>query len=75
MPIFGGADVGWAGAFVPMVVGEGTLNELRNLAGPPAYPGQKMVMVNLLTGEFKWYTANRSGSGSYRGRSKRRSRR
>ncbi len=54
--IFGGADIGWAGAFAPMIVGEGTLNELRNLAGPPSYPGQKMVTVNLVTGEFRWQT-------------------
>jgi len=52
--VFGGADVGWAGAFTPMIVGEGTLNELRNLAGPPSYPGQKFVRVNLVTGEFQW---------------------
>lgn len=57
--IFGGADVGWAGAFAPMIVGEATLNELRNLAGPPSYPGQKMITVNLVTGEFRWQT--RSG--------------
>ncbi len=68
---FGGADVGWAGSFVPMIVGEGTLNELRNLAGPPQYPGQKFVMVNLVTGEFKWYQASKGGySGG--GRSRRR---
>ncbi len=57
--IFGGADVGWAGAFAPMIVGEATLNELRNLAGPPSYPGQKMVSVNLVTGEFRWQTRPR----------------
>ncbi len=67
--VFGGADVGWAGAFVPMIVGEGTLNELRNLAGPPSYPGQKFVSVNLLTGEFKWATTARR---SYRSKSRRR---
>lgn len=61
--IFGGSDIGWAGAFAPMIVGEGTLNELRNLAGPPSYPGQKMVMVNLVTGEFRWQT--RSSRRSY----------
>lgn len=54
MAIFGGNDVGWAGAYTPMIVGEGTLNELRNLAGPPSYPGQKFVRVNLVTGEFQW---------------------
>lgn len=54
MLIFGNADVGWAGAFVPMIVGEGTLNELRNLAGPPPSPGMKMFEVNLETGQAKW---------------------
>ncbi len=70
--IFGGDDVGWAGAFVPLVVGEGTLNELRNLAGPPSYPGQKFVTVNLVTGEFKWQT--RSNSRYNRGGGRRRRR-
>ncbi len=73
MPLFGG-DVGWAGAFVPMIVGEGTLNELRNLAGPPQKPGQKWVLVNLADGEFKWYESSRksySGGGGRR-RSRRR---
>jgi len=67
---FGGADVGWAGAFTPMIVGEGTLNELRNLAGPPSYPGQKMVRVNLVTGEFQWLqrSAPRRSTGRRRRR-------
>jgi hypothetical protein len=39
-----------------MIVGEGTLNELRNLAGPPQTPGQVTVEVNLMTGVFKWKT-------------------
>jgi len=70
--IFGGADVGWAGAFAPMIVGEATLNELRNLAGPPSYPGQKMVVVNLVTGEFKWQTRpRRSNTYSSRRKAKR----
>ncbi len=55
-------DVGWAGAYVPMVVGDSTLGELRNFAGPPQYPGQKWIMVNLQDGEFKWY----KGSGKKR---------
>ncbi len=67
---FGGADVGWAGAYTPMIVGEGTLNELRNLAGPPQTPGAKWVMVDLMTGEFKWYQMNKGGYG--RGRKRRR---
>lgn len=67
MGIFG-EDVGWAGSFVPMIVGEGTLNELRNLAGPPSYPGQKMVQVNLVTGEFQWQRARQT---AYRKRRRR----
>ncbi len=55
-------DVGWAGAFVPMIVGEDTLNELRNLAGPPQHPGQKWIMIDLENGQFKWYTSGRGGS-------------
>ncbi len=67
-PIMGGQDIGWAGAFVPMVVGESTLAELRNLAGPPSYPGQKMVSVDLITGQFKWQTASRRSYGRKRSR-------
>jgi len=70
MAIFGG-DVGWAGAFVPMIVGEGTLNELRNLAGPPQKPGQKWVMIDLETGQFKWYVAS-SPRRTYTARRRRR---
>ncbi len=71
--VFGSADIGWAGAFTPMIVSAGTLNELRNLAGMPTYPGQKMFMVDLVTGQAKWYTARRSSGG--RRRSYRRGRR
>ncbi len=49
-----GDDIGWAGAFVPMIVGTETLRELRNLAGPPPTPGMKMFEVNLETGQAKW---------------------
>lgn len=51
---FGQGDVGWAGAYVPMVVSAECLEELRNLAGPPQKPGDKKVEVDLFTGEFKW---------------------
>ena len=54
-----GADVGYEGAYRPLIVGTGTLNELRNLAGPPPFPGKKWVLVNLDTGEFKWYRTMR----------------
>lgn len=61
----GGSDIGWVGTFVPMIIGRNTLGELRNLAGPPSQPGQRWVMVDLVTGEFKWYT---SGSKNRRRR-------
>ncbi len=76
MTMFGGGDVGWAGSYVPLVVSEGALEELRNLAGPPQHPGAKMVMIDLETGKFKWYTAPRRSYGTggqrARGRSRRR---
>lgn len=62
-----GQEVGWAGSYVPMMVGASTLNELREFAGPPQRPGMKWIMVDLDTGQFKWYT-----STSYRGRGRRR---
>ncbi len=49
-----GEDVGYGGSYVPLIVGEGTLNELRNFAGPAPEDGRKIVQVNLATGEFKW---------------------
>lgn len=60
------ADVGNVGSYVPSVVGEGTLNELRDLAGPAPSLGKKHVIVNLDTGEMKWYQSARR---SYRRRS------
>ncbi len=66
--LFGGGDVGWAGAYTPMIVGEGTLNELRNLAGPPQTPGAKWVMVDLMTGEFKWFQSTGRKRSYGRGR-------
>lgn len=63
------ADVGNVGSYVPSVVGEGTLNELRDLAGPAPSLGKKHVIVNLDTGEMKWYQApRRRFYGGYRRR-------
>ncbi len=59
-PFGSGNDIGWAGAYVPMVVSASTLEELRNLAGPPASPGEREILVNLFTGEFKWKPKFRS---------------
>lgn len=64
-----GPDVGWAGSFVPMIVSETTLAELRNLAGPPPTPGMKMFEVNLESGQAKWKVWK---TPSYSGRRRRR---
>ncbi len=69
--VFGQQDIGWAGAFVPLIVSEATLMEMRNLAGMPSYPGQKFFQVNLVTGECKWMQRSRRTSSrrtSRRGR-------
>ncbi len=70
--VFGANDIGWAGAFTPLIVSAETLSELRNLAGMPKYPGQKTFMVDLVTGECKWYQRARNTGNR---RSRRRSRR
>ncbi len=59
--MFGQQDIGWAGAFTPLIVSEATLSELRNLAGMPKYPGQRTFQVNLVTGECKWQERRRTG--------------
>ncbi len=69
--VFGQQDIGWAGAFTPLIVSEATLAELRNLAGMPSFPGQKFFQTNLVTGECKWIVSR----GSYRKRSYRRRKR
>lgn len=58
--VFGQQDIGWAGAFAPLIVSEATLAELRNLAGMPKYPGQRMFQTNLVTGECRWIERRRS---------------
>ncbi len=61
--VFGQQDIGWAGAFTPLIVSEATLHELRNLAGMPSYPGQKFFQTNLVTGECKWLSRPRRNAG------------
>ncbi len=73
--VFGSQDIGWAGAFTPLIVSANTLGELRNLAGMPKYPGQKMFMVDLVTGECKWYQRSSGGDNRRGSRGRRRSRR
>jgi len=57
-------DVGFAGSYSPNIIGEGSLNELRNLAGPAPADGKHWVMVDLKTGELKWYKRRASRGGS-----------
>ncbi len=60
--VFGQQDIGWAGAFAPLIVSEATLAEMRNLAGMPKYPGQRMFQINLVTGECRWIERRRTSS-------------
>ncbi len=66
--VFGANDIGWAGAFTPLICSAETLAELRNLAGMPRYPGQKTWMVDLVTGECKWYQRSTNRGGGQRSR-------
>lgn len=57
----GADDVGWEGVWEPMIIGEGTLNELQNMAGAPVRQGKdgagkpyEWVAVNLRTKEFRY---------------------
>lgn len=69
--VFGSGDIGWAGAFTPLICSAETLSELRNLAGMPKSPGMKTFMVDLVTGECKWYQKTYRKSYSRRRRSRR----
>jgi len=59
-------DVGYGGAYAPKVVGSSTLNECRDLAGPAPAEGKKWVMINLDSGQFKWYQSARRSFSSRR---------
>lgn len=62
------ADTGWAGRWEPNVVGEGTLNEIRDRAGQPVFEEYKSgsrkgemkpypvewVNISLKTGELRY---------------------
>lgn len=56
------ADIGYEGTYMPMVLNAGALNDLRKMAGPPPSIGKKWFMVNLATGECKWYQASKRRS-------------
>ena len=51
------AEKGARGRWEPMVIDQGALLELRDVAGEPPFLGKKWVIVNLMTGELKWYTS------------------
>ena len=59
-------DVGYGGSYAPKVVGTSTLNECRDLAGPAPAEGKKWVMINLDSGQFKWYQSSARRGGPYR---------
>jgi len=67
----GADDLGYIGSYSPLVIGDTALSELRNLAGPAPADGKKWFMVNLSTGECKWYRAARRSSGYSRSYSRR----
>lgn len=52
------ADTGWEGRWEPNIVGEGTLNELRDRSGQPQTSRNGTVLewvsVNLRTGELQY---------------------
>jgi len=52
------ADQGWAGAWEPNIVGDGTLSELRDRAGEPVLMKNgkpfEFVVVSLKTGELRY---------------------
>ena len=65
------ADEGYAGEYSPRIIDKGSLVDLRKIAGPSPALGKKWVMVNLDTGELKWYQARKrsygyGGGGGYR---------
>lgn len=61
------ADIGMEGIYAPMVADPGTLTDLRKLAGPPPALGKKWFMVNLFSGECKWYQSSTRKSSYRRG--------
>lgn len=50
-------DIGDPGYWLPRVVSEGPMNELRNIAGERPFANSKMITVNLFTGEVQWLQA------------------
>jgi len=49
-------DLGYAGSFPQQLhVHGGELDELRDIAGPPPVIGKEWILVNLRTGQVKWY--------------------
>jgi len=57
-------DAGYGGSFVPQLVDDDTLGNLRDMAGPAPRPGKRWYMVDLVSGEGKWYESR--GRRSYR---------
>jgi len=54
------------GRFQPTIIDGGALSELRDVAGPPPIDGKHWVMVDLMTGQLKWYKSIRKRYSNYR---------
>lgn len=55
-------DVGNPGSYEVKKIDQGALLELRNVAGMPPIEGKHWVMVDLDTGQLKWYRSSRRQS-------------
>ncbi len=60
------ADEGFEGMYHPLVIDAGSLMDLQKIAGPPPVTGKHWVMVDLNTGQLKWYQSKRRRYGGYR---------
>lgn len=56
------ADEGYEGQYKPLKVDDGSLLDLQKIAGPPPVDGKHWVMVDLNTGQLKWYKSSRRRS-------------
>lgn len=55
------ADEGYEGKYVPKRLPNNVYEDLCDVVGPPPIDGKKWVMVNMDTGEWKWYRARKKG--------------
>jgi hypothetical protein len=53
------ADLGYPGAYTKKEMNGEDLGRVRDMLGEPTYDGQKWGMINLFTGDLKWYKATK----------------